>query len=226
MALLNTALWDSILPGAAETSSDAGGVDVSAVIDQALWDLHAESRSDLVFWTESQLYQWLDETVKRLSAIACLFVGRSITLTVEGQAGYTQPPQHVSTLHVSLDTEALKPASTLELEAKDPGYQTTQGTPENWYEDLLGLGSLALCPVPDTSDVNLPRIYEGWPDKLEAGQTMLSAPAPMKGYLGMALLAEAYGIEGEMEMPEVAAHCRGRLELYHALFQQYYGRGI
>jgi hypothetical protein len=226
MALLNTSLWDSILPGATETSSDAGGVDVTQVIDQALWDLHAASRADLVFWTEAQLIQWLDEAVKRLSAIACVFVGRSVTLTVASQAAYTHPSQHVSTLHVSLGTTALRPAATLELEAKDPAYQTTEGTPTHWYEDLLGVGSLALAPVPDESDVNLARIYEGWPDALDVQQTVVAAPGPLKGYLGMCLLAEAYGIEGEMESPDIAAHCRGRLDLYHALLQHYYGAGV
>jgi hypothetical protein len=227
MALLNTSLWDSILPGAAETALDAGGVDVSEVIDQALWDLHAASRADLVFWTEAQLIQWLDEAVKRLASAACVFVGRfTATLTVQGQAGYSHPPQHVSTLHVSLNSTALRPAATLELEAKDPAYQTTQGTPAHWYEDLLGLGSLGLAPVPDTSDVTMPQIYEGWPAALDPGQTMVAAPAPLKGYLSMALLAEAYGIEGEMEAPDIAAHCRGRLDLYRALLQHYYGVGI
>jgi hypothetical protein len=227
MALLNTSLWDSILPGSTESSVDAGGVDISQVIDQALWDLHAASRADLVFWTEAQLIQWLDEAVKRLASVACVFVGRFTgVLTVDGQAAYAHPPQHVSTLHVSLGTTALRPAATLELEAKDPAYQTTEGTPTHWYEDLLGLGSLGLAPVPDTSDLTIRQIYEGWPAALDPGQTMVAAPAPLKGYLGFYLLSEAYGIEGEMESPDIAAHCRGRLDLYHALLQHYYGKGI
>ncbi len=226
MALLNTSLWDSFLPGSTDASTDAGGIDVSQVIDQALWDLHADSRANLTFWDEAQLYQWLDEAVKRLASIACVFVGRyAAVLTVQGQAAYSHPPQHVSTLHVSLGSTALRPASTMELEARNPAYQTAQGTPAYWYENLLGSDSIALAPVPDTSDVTIPQIYAGWPTGLDMSQTVVAAPAPLKGYLGMALLAEAYGIEGEMEMRDVAAHCRGRLGLYHMLFKQYYGAG-
>jgi hypothetical protein len=225
MALHNTSLADSFLPGAVETSMDGGAIDVTQVVDELLASLHAGSRAELVFWTEAQLYQWMDEAVKRLAAIAALFVGRNSGLTVPATATYSLPNQLLATLHVSVDQDAIRPANTMELEARDDSYQTTEGTPDAWYQDLLGAGVLGLAPVPD-EEIALAEIYTGWPTALDAGQTMLAAPPPIKGYLAMYALGEAYGIEGEMEMPEVAAHCRGRLELYHQLFRAYYGPGI
>ncbi len=227
MALLNTGRWDSFLPGDTDPNSDtnAGGIDIAQVIDEALWSLHAASRADLVFWTETGLIQWLDEAVKRLASIAGVFIGRSVTLTAPGSATSALPLQHIATLHVTVDGVSIRPANTMELEARDTAYQTTQGTPDAWYEDLLGAGVLGLAPVPD-SELPLAEIYEGWPTALDAGQTMVAAPAPFKGYLAMCLLAEAYGTEGELEAPDIAAHCRGRVAMYHELMQSYYGVGM
>jgi hypothetical protein len=227
MGLLNTGLWDDFLPGDTDTNSDvnAGGIDSAQVIDEALWSLHAATRADLVFWTEAQLLQWLDEAVKRLASIAGVFIGRNVGLTGIGTATAALPIQHIATLHVSVDGVAIRPANTMELEARDEAYQTTQGTPDSWYEDLLGHGVLGLAPVPD-AELPLAEIYEGWPTALDIGQTIVAGPAPLKGYLGMCLLAAAYGTEGELEMPDVAAHCRGRVEMYHQMMRSYYGAGF
>lgn len=227
MATFNSALWGTILPGALGTEVANGSLDSTQVIDDLLWTLHCSSRADLTFWSEADLIQWMDECLKRLSRVACVFVGRqAATLTVPSQATYALPDGHVATLHVSYNTTPLKPAGTLELEARDPSYQTTTGTPDHWYEDLLGSGVVGLCPVPDGQQF-YPIIYEGWPAALDAGkqQTLVAAPAPLKGYMAMYVLAEAYGREGEMEAPEIAQHCRERLNFYETLLQFYYGRG-
>lgn len=224
MALLNTSLWNSFLPGETDTSTDAGGVDITEVIDDGLWALHAASRDDLVFWTETQLIQWIDESVKRLAGIAGVFIGRNAALTVPGSASATLPSQHLSTIHVTVNGVAIRPACTMELEARDPNYLTTPGAPNAWYEDLLGLGVMGLAPVPD-AEVPLAEIYNGWPAPLDKLQTVVAGPPPLKGYLAACMLAEAYGTEGEMEMPDLAAHCRGRKALYEQMLTTYYGAG-
>jgi hypothetical protein len=229
MSLPDSTLAGSILPGGLSGELPDGSLDTTQVIDELLPSLHAGSRADLTFWTEGDLIQWLDEALKRLARVACVFVGRTASiLTVAGQAAYSLPQRHISTLHVShLDT-AIRPAGTMELEAQNPAYQTAQGTPAYWYEDLQGNAVFCLAPVPDTSDEPLPMIYEGWPDALDAGkqQTMVAAPPPLKGYLAMCVLAAAYGREGEMEMPDVAAHCKERVAMYDQIFQSYYGAGL
>ncbi len=100
-----------------------------------------------------------------------------------------------------------------------------KGTPDAWYEDLLGSNVLGLAPVPD--DVfTIAEIYEGWQPQLDKMQPLVAGPGPLKAYLTMCLLAEAYGKEGEAEMPDVAAHCRGRMEMYEQMMQAYYGAAL
>jgi hypothetical protein len=223
MARLNTSVTDAFLPGEVETAQ--AGIDIAQVIDDALPALHAASRADLTFWSEVQLVQWLDEAVKRLAAIAAVFIGRNVTVTVPGTATSVLPPQHVVTTHVTVDGVSIRPVGTMELEARDPAYLTTQGTPAWWYEDMLDSGIIGLAPIPDSA-VSLAEVYNGFPPPLDLQQTMLDGPPPLKGYLAMCLLAEAYGQEGEMEMPDVAEHCRGRVKLYEQLLERYYGQGI
>jgi|ERR1041385_8133440 hypothetical protein len=223
MSLLNTTLWGNILPGGPLNDSAAGNLDPTQVIDELLPTLHAANRNELTFWTEADLLEWLDEALKRLARVACVFVGNATTtLTVQGQAFYSLPERHIATLHLSYLTTAMRSAAMIDLEMRDPAFQTTQGTPDHWYQDLQGGTVFGLAPVPDTNDVPLPIVYEGWPDP---NQTLIGAPAPLKGYLAMKVLEGAYGREGEMESPDIAAHCKMRAEMYEQLFVSYYGPG-
>ncbi len=170
----------------------------------------------------------MDEALKRLARLVCVFVGRQAdSLTVPGTASYALPTQHIATLHVSYGTTPLAPANMLELEARDPAFLTTPGTPDHWYEDLIGLATVALSPVPDAEQA-YPVIYVGWPDTLDAGrqQTLVAAPPPLKGYLAMAVLNRAYSTEGEMESQDIAAHCKSRMDLFEQAFQSYYGNSF
>lgn len=229
MSLPNTTLWGNILPGGIPGELADGSIDTTQVIDDLLPTLHTADRAGLTFWTEGDLIQWLDEALKRLSRVAGVFVGRwTNVLTVAGQLIYSLPPRHVCTLHVSYQATPLRPAASLELEAKDPSYQTTQGTPDHWYQDLQGGLVFGVVPVPNTSDQPLPIIYNGFPETLDAAKqnTLVAAPPPLKGYLAMCVLAEALGREGESEMPDVAKHCAGRISMYEQIFAAYYGKGI
>jgi hypothetical protein len=236
MSLPNTILWGSLLPGGVAGETADGSLDTTQVIDGLLWTLHAGSRADLVFWTEGDLIQWMDEALKRLARVACVFVGRDESLvSISEQATYTLPDRHIATLHVSYTDLAahaapapLRPSGTMELEALDEDYQTTRGIPQRWYEDLQGATTIGLAPVPDADDDPIPIIYVGYPDTLDAGRqnTLVAAPPPIKGYLAMCVLAEAYGRESEIESPDIAAHCRGRMAMYEQIFTAYYGAGM
>lgn len=238
MPLFNTTLWGSILPGEIAGNGD-GSLDTTQVIDGILWTLHAGSRDDLVFWTEGDLIQWMDEAVKRLSRVACVFVGRDTSITSRnGEATYTLPDRHIATLHVSYNSASggtltpLRPAGTMELEALDDDYQTNPvgsgDVPKRWYEDLLGSTTIGVAPLPDTDDDPIPVIYEGYPDTLDAGKQnrFISAPPPVKGYLAMCVLEAAYTRESEIESVDIAAHCKARREMYEAAFVSYYGAGM
>lgn len=218
--------WTNFLAGGPGDPA-AIGIDSDDVIDEALPTLHAATRGDLVFWDVTELIEWLDEGLKRLAAGTAFFVSRATASTVIGQAGYDAPPQHLATLHVSLDNVPLRAGSTIELEARDSSYLTTPGTPDHWYEDLQGLDHTSLTPVPAAVQT-MASIFTCWPGTLDDAEVnhTIPAPNPLKGYLAMWLIGEAYGREGQMEAPEIAAHCEGRIALYQQLFQAYYGHGL
>lgn len=225
MALLNTGIWDSFRPGETVASAESGGIDIGQILDEALWSLHASSRADLVFWTEAELIQFLDYSVRRLATKVAVFIGRSTGVTIASTAAVALPTEHIATIHVSVNGVSIRPACTMELEARDEDYLTTEGTPDAWYEDLLGSGVIGLAPVPDAV-YTMTEIYSGWQPQLDKLQPLVAGPPPLKAYLTMCLLAECYGKEGEMEMPDVAAHCRGRVAMYEEMMQAYYGAAL
>jgi hypothetical protein len=204
-------------------------VDTTAVIDGILPDLHAASRADLVFWDPTDLIRWCDECVKHLARLAPVFAIRDTSLaTAANTPTYALPPRHVATMHVSVGTSSLRPANANELEGLNPAFRTDQGPPARWYEDTLpGSGALVgLAPVPAAAGAAIPVVYASFPPEVDVAgsNTLVPAPPPVKGYMAMYILAEAYQIEGESEMPDVAAHAKGRLQLYEQAFAQYFGK--
>jgi hypothetical protein len=109
---------------------------------------------------------------------------------------------------------------------RDANFQTTAGTPDHWYEDGQGW-NIGFDPVPTTA-VNIPLVMLSWPPTLDTAQVnyLVQAPAPVAGYLGMYVLAKAYGREGESEMPDVAQHCSAFCDMYEQIFSKYYGKGL
>jgi hypothetical protein len=205
----------------------AGEVNTVTVLAQLLPTLHADSMGDLAWWTQSELIQYMDESVKSLSHLAQWNVERdSTTNTAASTATYPLNPRNLATLYVSYGTSPLRAAAQIEMEARDSGYQTTPGTPDHWYLDKLGNLTIGLAPVP-TAAVSLPVVASCYPPDLDVAQvnTLVQAPAAMGIYLSFATLAKAYGHEGESEIRDVAAHCRAQCRLLEQVFQGYFGRG-
>lgn len=220
----NTTEWNS--PGG-PPSANTGALDTTTVIDGILPTLHADSRADLVYWTEGDLITWMDEGLKRLARTCGVFIERDTSITTSnGTALYPLPERQDATLHVSFGTAGLKPASMLELEMRSASFQTDAGTPDHWYEDGQGW-NVGVSPVP-TIATQLPLIMTCWPPELDAAKrnTFVQGPAPLAGYLAMYAIGKALGEEGEAEMPDVAQHCMARCEMYEQIFQRYYGNAI
>jgi hypothetical protein len=205
----------------------AGEINTVNVIAQLLPMLHSDSVADLVFWSQSDLIDWMDEGLKRLARVAGWNVERDASITTaNGTAAYALPARQEATLYVSLGNTPLRPASMIELEARNSAFQSTPGTPDHWYEDGQG-ANVAVSPVPTTA-VALPLIISAWPVALDAAQvnTLVQAPAAFAGYLTFYTLQQAYAREGESEMPDVAEHCASRCQMYESLFSHYFGKGI
>jgi hypothetical protein len=205
----------------------AGEIDTTHVITELLPSLHADSADNLTFWTKSDLILWMDDGLKRMARVAGCFLERDLSITASaGRATYPLPQRHDATLHVSFGSSPLRPASMIELEARNADFQTAAGTPDHWYEDGQGQ-NIGLAPVPSSAGT-LPMVISAWPPALDAAQvnTLVQAPAPFAGYLAFYALAKAYGREGEAEMPDVAAHCEERCRMWEQVFERYYGRGM
>ena len=232
MSLFNASRWNSVLFGGGAASASQGALNITTVIDALLPALHADSRADLTFWNESDLINWMDEGLKRLTKVCGVFVEIDASNTTSnGLATYPLPERHDATLYVSLGTAPLRPASMIELEMRDAGFQTTAGTPDHWYEDGQAW-NVGLSPVPSFASGSagkvLSLIMTAWPPTLDTGKqnVLVQAPAPLAGYLTMYVLAKAYGREGESEMPDVAQHCQARCQMYEEIFAKYYGAGL
>jgi hypothetical protein len=205
----------------------AGEINTTTVISNLLPDLHSDSLAHLTFWGSTDLIQWVDEAAKQLSRSAMLFVERDTSITTAGgTATYSLPSRHSATLHISFGTSPLRPATVIELESRDPGFQATAGAPDHWYEDDIGITAVGLAPVPTTA-VSLPMICSMYPPDIDVAgvNVLLQAPAPVAGYLAFFVLAKAYGREGESEIPDLAQHCAARVKMYEQIFEKYYGKG-
>lgn len=208
----------------------AGELNTVTVLAQLLPMLHADTMADLSYWTQADLIDWMDEGLKRLARVAAWDVEQDTSITTaNGVAAYALPERQDATLYVSLGNPGvtpLRPASMIELEARNAAFQSTPGTPDHWYEDGQG-DNVALTPVPTTAGpVTL--VMSAWPPALDAAQvnTLVQAPAAFAGYLTFYALQNAYGREGESEMPDVSAHCAERCGMYEKLFTHYFGPGI
>jgi len=203
----------------------AGEINTSTVLDNLLPDLHSDSYANLTFWTQAQLIDFEDQGAKQLSRAAMLFVERDTSkTTIIGGRTYSLPARHNATVHVSYGSTPLRPATTIEMEARDPAFETTAGDPDHWYEDNLDATIIGLAPVPNAAG-SLPMICSVYPPDL-ATTPLLQAPAPVAIYLTYYVLAKAYGKESETEEPDLAQHCAAKAALMEQLFLHYYGEGL
>ena len=201
----------------------SGEIDTSQVLDNLLPDLHADSYANLTYWTESELYRFLDQGAKQLANAAMMFVERDASQSTQpGVSGYPLPARYVATVHVSYGDRPLRPATIIEMEARDPAFLSTEGAPDHWFQDDLALGIIGLAPVPDQAAA-LPMLSSVTPPDLDLGSTLLQAPAPVAIYLGYFVLAKCYGLEGESEQSDLAQHCAAKVQLLEQVFAKYYG---
>lgn len=184
--------------------------------------LHASSTADLAFWTNSELVAFLDEGLKRLAQVSNVFVRRDTTIsTVLGTRIYALPVRTLNIIHVAYNNVPLRASSTHELAGKDDYYLQTQTTPTHWYSDRETLNNIALYPVPDAVGSVAIIASEVLAD-LSDGDNM-AVPVVFADYLEVRTLSEAYGREGDAQMPEVSGHLLELGKLYEQLAAEYWG---
>lgn len=203
------------------------GLDVTAAIDAVIPALNASSPADLVYWTESELYEWADEAAKRLAGLVGGFVERDTSIAlVIGTAVYALPARHLSTIHAGLDGESLRPSTVQEIEALDGTWPETAGDPARWIADSDGLGRIRVYPSPASSGAALEIVFHRFPATVEASAAVILAPSCLREYFTFAVLGEARGKESKMAMPDVAGWARSMTGLYEEVCRQYWGEAL
>src|SRR5207249_3191346 len=95
----------------------------AALIVSDLWPpLNATSEADAVYWTEAELYEWIDEAVKRLAQRGYFVVYDTSLTTATGTKNYTLPTGHVGTIQADIAGRLLRARNVQELEAFDSAW--------------------------------------------------------------------------------------------------------
>ena len=193
-----------------------------------LWPpLNASGPADAVFWTEAELYQWLDDALDNLSLGHPVFVVYDKSLAaVNGQAIYTQPttPEFIATLQADLAGKVLRARNVQQLEALDDNWLTSAGSPEAFVLDTQGLTQLRLYKIPGASDDGhaIGQVMQIDPAEIVGG-ALLGAPRCLQEYLTFYALGEARAKETRAQMPETAAWFRGLVGMMDKAIAGYWG---
>jgi hypothetical protein len=201
------------------------GIDFQLILAELYPKLNATDATDLVYWTDAELYQWADEAAKRLARKFGVFVERDASTTIVlGTAIYNLPARHISTIHASIAGAALYPNNVQELEALDSDWVRTAGATDSFLNDNEGTATIRVYPTPDaTITGSLALIFHRFPVTIAAGTFELVVPLALQEYFTWLMLAEARRKESDASMPEVADHFAARVDLMESVIRSYWG---
>jgi hypothetical protein len=208
------------------------GIDLRDCLEAIYPTLNAQGPGDLVWWTESELYAWLDEAAKKLARSTGCFLTRDDTtvVVVAGTGAYSLPARHISTVHASLSGRMLDRSNVQELEARDSAWPDSQADisqpfPLRYSLDAGGPTSIVLHPKPNTGGGGpLAIVMHQYPATIEAGASVAALPAPLREYFTFFALGEARGKESKGAMYEVGRWYRQLAGLVEQVAMDYYGQ--
>jgi hypothetical protein len=192
-------------------------MDAGSIIADLYPALNATTDTDLQWWTLAQLYDYLGD---QLAAIA-----RAVPIFADVQSGSTSTAENtfpgVAAIAAAWNSVALRPATVKELEALDPAWDSTTGTPARWTEDL-GPGQIRLYPAPSGSGA-LKIVHHGSSTRPTSGSPTITAYPIVSEMLWYGTLELARAQTGETWMPDVAAQAAGQLALLLKVARTYWG---
>ncbi len=203
-----------------------GPLNLATVLAEVYPQLGASGASDLVFWSQDELYRWLDEATERLARRVALFAEYNTSLTAGlANGSYGLPAGHVATLQCDLGGKVLRARTVHELEALDASWPTAVGPPVAFAQDSQGLQLLLLYPAPDGGSagqtIGLLRRYV--PSTVNLGNALAAVPTVLWEYFAFYAIAEARAAETKAAMPETASWFRGVLGMLEDTMRQYWG---
>jgi len=200
-----------------------GFVNVSLTVSELWPPLNATGPSDAIFWTQSELFEWINEAAKRLSHKLGVFVIRDTltTLTLLNIGDYALPNYHIHTLQCDLNGKVLRARNVQELEAADAAWPTTIGPPVAFLEDTLGFRRLTIYPAPDAANQTLPInfVMAQISPEVSAASPVIPAPACLREYFTFYTLAEARTKQSNAQMDEIGEWFRGIVDQYEQVMR-------
>lgn len=190
----------------------AGYINMAQVVSDMWPPLNARSEADAIFWTQAELFTWIDEAMQRLARKVGVFVDYDETLTTTvNTAAYPLPASHIRTIQADVNGKVLRARNVQELEALDSAWPTaTSAEPKAFVLDTRGLLELQLYPAPSVPFQSLPIGLSmiKLPASITLANAILSAPPVLQDYFTFSALAGARGKESNASMDEVAAWLR------------------
>lgn len=193
-----------------------------------LWPpLNATGPNDAVNWTEAELFEWMDEAVKRLARKCGPFVVRDTTLaTVIGQGPYSLPADHIATLQLDLNGRTLRARNIQELEALDADWPDTDSSaddpPAAFIIDTQGFDQVRIYPKPYAVET-IGLVMRQLPVDVSASAAILAVSPVMREYFSFHALAEARSKESLASMDEIVGWLRGIEGMYESAAMELWG---
>ena len=174
-----------------------------------LWaPLNARGPADAIFWTEAELYQWIDEGVQRFARKHGSFVVYDTSVsTTTGAANYALPTSHIRTYQADLANKILRARNVQEAQALDAGWvDAAADEPKAFLLDTAGLKQLTLQPPPSGlfNALTIGLTMAQLPATVSAAAAILAAPPVLRDYFTFYALAEARRKQSNASMDEVA----------------------
>jgi hypothetical protein len=189
------------------TPAPAEYINTASVLTDLYSALNAAGPNDLILWTETELYEFLDEAAQRLARTCGVWVERDTTIVTEtGDGAYNLPPAQVSTVQADLAGLVLQPRTVAELEALDATWPLTEGPPVAFIQNLQGLAQIVLYPAPDGDHGGMVvgLVLREFPPTVGATSAFITAPTCVREYFTFRALEAARGKQSKAEMPDVA----------------------
>jgi hypothetical protein len=211
-------------------AAPAAGIDVRNCFAGIYPVLHAQGAADMVWWTDAELFGYIDDAAKRLARETASFVERDTSITlVEGGDVYDLPARHVSTLHVAANNRIMNASTAQEIEALDSQYLDTQASsadplPKRYLHDLDPLGKIRTYPRAGVGVTGQLQItMHRFPPTVSATAPILPLPRPLQEYFCYEAISRAHSKESKGSMPEVAGWYGELANMLLDVAKSYYG---
>ena len=200
--------------------------DLSVSEGDVLSKLGAVSWADCADWcSRAEVYTYFDEAAKRLAELG-LFVARETQTISAGTSAYNLPADWLDSIHVSVNGQQCRPASTAELQALDSVWQQTAcepgALPGRYSMDAGQLGAVTLYPQPSGTG-ELETIDHVIPPDVSTAQTAVPIPSVLSDYFTYFAVQRLYGKESAMAKPEVVSVAAAQVALLEKVCVAYWG---